>query len=50
MRIGRAIVVPAILAFMAGSALVGSAIPAAAPIVSAHSATVTPGSDMYHHG
>jgi hypothetical protein len=54
MRIGRAFIIPAILALgVAGSALVGSAIPAAAssvPIVTAHSTGLTTGPNMYHHG
>lgn len=53
MRIGRAFIIPAILALgVAGSALVGSAIPAAAanvPIVTAHSTGLSTGADMYYH-
>jgi hypothetical protein len=52
MRIGRAIIIPAILALgMAGSAL-GSAMPAAAasvPVVSTHYTGVISGGSMYHH-
>jgi hypothetical protein len=48
MRIGRAFIIPAILALgVAGPALVGSAIPAAASNV--HT-TVSTGTSMYHHG
>jgi hypothetical protein len=54
MRIGRAFIIPAILALgVAGSALVGSAIPAAAanvPIVHVHSTGISTGPNMYHHG
>jgi hypothetical protein len=54
MRIGRAFIIPAILALgVAGSALVGSAVPAAASNVSvAHVYTtgLTIGTSMYHHG
>jgi hypothetical protein len=54
MRIGRAFIIPAILALgVAGSALVGSAIPAAASNVSvAHVQTtgLTIGTNMFHHG
>lgn len=54
MRIGRAIIIPAILALgVAGSALVGSAMPAvavAAPIAHAHVSDISPGTNMYHHG
>ena len=50
MRIGRAIIIPAIVALgVAGSALVGSALPAvtaSAPIVQMHSVS----NHMYHHG
>jgi hypothetical protein len=53
MRIGRAFIIPAILALgVAGSASVGSAIPAAAanvPIVQAHSTALSTGTNMYHH-
>jgi hypothetical protein len=53
MRIGRAFIIPAILALgFAGSAVVGSAIPAAAanlPVVHA-STGLTVGTSMYHHG
>jgi hypothetical protein len=53
MRIGRAFIIPAILALgVAGSALVGSAIPAAAanvPIVHVHHTGITTGTNMYHH-
>ena len=55
MRIGRAFIIPAILALgVAGSALVGAAaIPAAAanvPIVHVHKTGLTTGTNMYHHG
>lgn len=54
MRIGRAIIIPAILVLgTAGSALVGSAMPAAAasaPIVISHSTGLSVGTDMFHHG
>jgi len=53
MRIGRAFIIPTILALgVAGSALVGTAIPAAAanvPIVQVHTTGLTIGTDMYHH-
>jgi len=53
MRIGRAFIIPAILALgVAGSALVGSAIPAAAtsmPIAHVYTAALGTGTDMYHH-
>lgn len=53
MRIGRAFIIPAILALgVAGSALVGTAIPAAAanaPIVHVHKTGLSTGSNMYHH-
>jgi hypothetical protein len=53
MRIGRAVIIPAILALgVAGSALVGFAMPAAAanvPIVPAHSSSLSTGTNMYHH-
>lgn len=53
MRIGRAFVIPAILALgVAGSALVGSAIPVVAanvPIAYAHATGISTGVDMYHH-
>jgi hypothetical protein len=53
MRIGRAFIIPAILTLgVAGSALVGAAIPAAAantPIVTVHSTGLTTGTNMYHH-
>jgi hypothetical protein len=52
MRIGRAFIIPAILALgVAGSALVGAALPAAAvnvPVVHAHTG-LSPGAYMYHH-
>ena len=54
MRIGRAIIIPAIVALgLAGSALVGSAMPAvAASAPNAHVLTtsISTGTDMYHHG
>jgi hypothetical protein len=54
MRIGRAIVISAILVLgTAGSALVGSAMPAAAanaPIVMTHSTGLTSGTNMFHNG
>lgn len=53
MRIGRAFIIPAILTLgVAGSALVGAAIPVAAantPIVTVHSSGLTVGTNMYHH-
>lgn len=53
MRIGRAIIIPAIVALgLAGSALVGSAMPAVAasvPIVHAHTTDLSTGINMYHH-
>lgn len=53
MRIGRAFIIPAILALgVAGSALVGSAIPAvAASVPNAHVQTtgISTGTNMYHH-
>jgi hypothetical protein len=53
MRIGRAIIIPAIAALgMAGSVLVGSAVPAAAAsnAPAYHAVGVMPGTDMFHHG
>jgi hypothetical protein len=54
MRIGRAFIIPAILALgIAGSAVVGSAIPAAAanvPVVTAPTTGLSIGVDMFHHG
>ena len=54
MRIGRAFIIPAILALgVAGSALVGSAVPAvAASVPNAHVQTtgISTGPNMYHHG
>jgi len=53
MRIGRAFIIPTILALgVAGSALVGTAIPAAAasvPIVHVGTTSLSIGTDMYHH-
>ncbi len=53
MRIGRAFIIPAILALgVAGSALVGGAVPAAAenvPVVTGHSTGLSTGTNMYHH-
>ena len=53
MRIGRAFIIPAILALgVAGSAAVGTAIPAAAanvPIVQANTTGLSTGTNMYHH-
>ena len=53
MRIGRAFIIPAILALgVAGSALVGSAIPAVAanvPVVHVHPTGLQTGTNMYHH-
>lgn len=53
MRIGRAIIIPAILALgVAGSALVGFAMPAAAAnvhVVHVHTLGVSSGPNMYHH-
>jgi hypothetical protein len=56
MRIGRALIIPAVLALsVAGSALVGSALPAAAanvPVVHAHGHThgLTTGTNTFYHG
>jgi hypothetical protein len=56
MRIGRAFIIPAILALgVAGSALVGSAIPAVAASVPnahvhVHTTGISTGKNMYHHG
>ena len=54
MRIRRAIIIPAIVALgVAGSALVGSALPAVAAnasIVHVHKAQILTSSNMYHHG
>ena len=52
MRIGRAFIIPAILALsFAGSAVVSSAIPAAAASVPvAHTTVLTTGINMFHHG
>lgn len=53
MRIGRAFIIPAILALgVAGSALVGSAIPAAAasvPVAHVHTMGFSVSTNMYHH-
>jgi hypothetical protein len=53
MRIGRAFIIPAILALgFAGSAMVGSAIPAAAasvPVAHVYMTGLTIGTNMYHH-
>jgi hypothetical protein len=53
MRIGRAFIIPAILTLgIAGSALVGTAIPAAAanvPVVTGQSTGLSVGTNMYHH-
>lgn len=53
MRIGRAIIIPAIVALsLAGSALVGSAMPAVAanvPIAHVHTTGISTGINMYHH-
>jgi hypothetical protein len=54
MRIGRAFIIPAILALgVAGSALAGTAIPVAAanvPVVTAHSTGLSTGANMFYHG
>jgi hypothetical protein len=55
MRIGRALLIPAVLALsVAGSALVGSALPAVAanvPVVHAHPTGLsTTGTATYYHG
>lgn len=54
MRIGRAFIIPAIVALgVAGPAVLGSAVPAAAanaPIVTVHSTGLTVGSNMFHNG
>jgi len=53
MRIGRAFIIPAILALgVAGSALVGSAIPAVAasvPNANVQTTGISTGTNMYHH-
>ncbi len=53
MRIGRAYIIPAIVALgVAGSALVGSAMPAvaaSAPVAISHSTGLSVGTNMYHH-
>jgi len=54
MRIGRALIIPAVLALgVAGSALVGSALPAAAatnvPIIQAHTYGLTTGANTFYH-
>jgi hypothetical protein len=54
MRIGRALIIPAVLALsVAGSALVGAALPAAAanvPIVHANTHGLTTGTNTFYHG
>src|SRR5258708_16715205 len=54
MRIGRAIIIPAIVALgMAGSALIGSALPAAAasaPNSHVVTTSISTGVNVYHHG
>jgi hypothetical protein len=54
MRIGRALIIPVIVAFgVSGSAVVGSAMPAAAisvPVVQVHTTGFNVGICMYHHG
>jgi hypothetical protein len=54
MRIGRVLVIPTILALgVAGSALVGSAIPAVAanaPVAHVRTTGLNGGTNMYHHG
>ena len=54
MRIGRVFIIPAILALgVAGSALVGSAIPAvaaSAPVAHVNTTGLSTGTNMYHHG
>jgi hypothetical protein len=54
MRIGRALLIPAVLALsVAGSALVGSALPAVAanvPVVHAHTTGLSTGTATYYHG
>ena len=53
MRIGRAFIISAILTLgLAGSALVGTAIPATAanvPVVHVHKSGLHAGASMYHH-
>jgi hypothetical protein len=54
MRIGRAFIIPAILALgIAGSAMVGPAVPAAAasvPVAHVQTTGLTIGTNMFHHG
>ena len=54
MRIGRALIIPSIVALgVAGSALVGSALPAVAanaPVVQAHKTGPSTSLMVYHHG
>ena len=51
MRIGRALIIPAVLALsVAGSALVGVALPAVAANASVTHAQVHSGVNVYHHG
>ncbi len=53
MRIGRALIIPAIVALsLAGPALIGSAMPAVAanvPVAHVHTTGLSIGTDMYHH-
>ena len=53
MRIGRALIIPAVLALsVAGSALVGSALPAAAanvPVVHVHKHGLSTGTNTFYH-
>jgi hypothetical protein len=53
MRIGRAFIIPAIVALgMAGPALATSAVPASTPIAMYHNGStgLTVGTSMYHNG
>src|SRR5712672_3816050 len=54
MRIGRAFIIPAILALgVSGSALVGSAVPAVAasvPNAQVQTTGISTGTNMFHHG
>jgi len=51
MRIGRVFISPAILALgIAGSAMVGAAIPAAAANTPVQTTGITIGTNMFHHG
>jgi len=50
MRIGRVFIIPAILALgIAGSAMVGAAIPAAAANAPVHTTSITINTNIFHH-